>query len=51
LNWQYVYLKGNPGGELSTDKSKFKKAIDYWQRLPVPVTKIVGPRIRKHIGL
>jgi len=35
----------------TSEKSKFDKAIHYWQKLPVPVTKILGPMIRKHIGL
>jgi len=51
LNWQYIFLKGEPEESQSTDKSKFKKAISYWRKLPVFVTKIVGPRVRKHIGL
>ncbi len=33
------------------EKSKFSKAIQYWQKLPVSVTKIAGPLIRKHISL
>lgn len=51
LHWHYIWLKGRPESEETTEKSKFEKAIQYWQKLPVPVTKIIGPAIRKHIGL
>jgi serine/alanine adding enzyme len=51
LHWHYICPKGNPSDAGRTDKSKFERAIQYWQKLPVPVTRIIGPMIRKHIGL
>jgi len=51
LNWQYISLKGEIESTGSDDKSKFDQAIEYWKKLPVSVTKILGPMIRKHIGL
>ncbi len=52
LHWHYISLGGKPAGEgEDDDKSKFDKAIHYWKKLPVPVTKIIGPLIRKHVGL
>lgn len=51
LHWHYVYPNGKPPDAGTADKSKFDKAIRYWQKLPVPVTRYVGPLIRKHIGL
>ena len=51
LHWHYIWLKGRPENEEPSEKSKFEKAIQYWRKLPVPVTKIIGPAIRKHIGL
>jgi len=30
---------------------KFGKAIEYWSRMPLPLTRIAGPLIRKHIDL
>lgn len=51
FHWQYIYLKGEPPESATSEKSKFEKAIQYWQKLPVPVTKVIGPRIRKYIGL
>jgi serine/alanine adding enzyme len=51
LHWLYVSLNGSPTSEEGSEKSKFQRAIEYWQRLPVALTKILGPIIRKHIGL
>ena len=51
LHWYDISLAGKPAVEKETEKSKFNKAIQYWQKLPVPVSGILGPMIRKHIGL
>ncbi|OQX91816.1 MAG: methicillin resistance protein [candidate division Zixibacteria bacterium 4484_95] len=51
LHWHYIALNGQPISEETSEKSKFEKAIQYWQKIPVPITKIIGPMIRKHIGL
>ncbi len=51
LYWHYIYLNGKPVQQGTSEKSKFEKAIRLWQRLPVSVTKTIGPMIRKHIGL
>jgi len=52
LFWQYISLREqNRSQEQKDDKSRFDKAIQYWQKIPVPITRIIGPMIRKHIGL
>ena len=51
LHWHYISENGQPVNIATTDKSKFAEAIQYWQKLPVPVANIIGPQIRKHIGL
>ncbi len=51
LHWHYLILNGQPIDEETSEKTKFQKAIQYWQKLPVPITGVVGPMIRKHIGL
>ena len=51
LHWHYVSLDGGQIETAGSEKSKFDKAIHYWQKLPVPVTKVLGPMIRKHIPL
>jgi serine/alanine adding enzyme len=51
LHWQYIILNGKRSHEETHMKSKFNKAINCWQRLPVSITKIIGPRLRKYINL
>jgi serine/alanine adding enzyme len=51
LNWKYVSLNGkNIAVPISRD-IKFEIASRFWQKLPVSVTKIIGPPIRKKISL
>jgi FemAB-related protein (PEP-CTERM system-associated) len=51
LNWMSISLNG--GGEKSSisEDSKFQMASQIWKKLPVPVTRLIGPRIRKYISL
>jgi len=51
LHWHYISLDGKPIDEETSEKSQFGKAIQFWQKLPVSFTRIIGPPIRKHIGL
>jgi serine/alanine adding enzyme len=54
LHWQYISSNGSPPAHLASDSQethKFSKAVQYWQKLPVPMTRILGPMIRKHISL
>ena len=51
LHWHYISLNGHVLGEETSEKSRFARTIQYWKRLPVSLTKIVGPYIRKYIGL
>ena len=51
LHWQYISLDSKSIEKETPEKSKFDKAIHYWQRLPVSVTNFIGPMIRKYIGL
>jgi FemAB-related protein (PEP-CTERM system-associated) len=51
LYWYYITMDGRAIQDLPDEKSKFDKAIQYWQKLPLPVTKLFGPMIRKRIGL
>ena len=51
LHWHFIVLNGGVVDEELDQKSRFEKAIRYWQKLPVPLTRIIGPMIRKHIGL
>ena len=42
--WQYCLRRGNVG-DVRPGSGKFDKVIAVWQRLPVWLTKLIGPRI------
>jgi len=51
LHWHYFSLNGKVPNPESIGKGKFEKATRYWQKLPLFVTRFIGPSIRKHISL
>jgi len=51
LHWYYISREGKSLETAVSEKSAFKLAAQVWKNLPVSVTRIIGPRIRKYIGL
>ena len=51
LYWHYISLDGKLRDPESSGTERFEKAALYWRKLPLIVTKIIGPSIRKHISL
>lgn len=49
LYWQYYINNGSKIPDLNVGNKKFSIAANIWKRLPVSVTKLIGPRIVKHI--
>ena len=49
LYWQYLLKDGEQLPQLNTKNTKYELAIKVWQRLPLAVTNILGPRIVKNI--
>lgn len=49
LVWEYWTAPGAPMPDLSPANPGFRRAIALWQRLPVPLTKLVGPPIVRNI--
>jgi len=49
LNWQYLLPEGGALPELNNKNPKFDMAIKVWQKLPLTVTRILGPHIVKNI--
>ncbi|MBE0596680.1 MAG: FemAB family PEP-CTERM system-associated protein [Desulfuromonadales bacterium] len=49
LSWQYLLDKGSVLPELNLSNPKYRLAIQLWQRLPVLLTRILGPRIVRSI--
>jgi len=51
LYWQIFSNQPEAADSSSMGKSKFEQAMEIWKKLPVSVSKIIGPVIRKNIGL
>ena len=51
LYWYRFSKTGDQGWSDQANQDKMRKAIECWKKLPVPLTKIIGPRIRKYISL
>ena len=49
LYWQYIMREGRPMPQLNVSNPKLQLAISVWQRLPLPVTRILGPLVAKGI--
>jgi FemAB-related protein (PEP-CTERM system-associated) len=50
LVWEYWTANGGPLPDLSPKNPKFERAIAVWQRLPVGLTRLLGPSIVRHIA-
>jgi len=48
-HWYYVLPEGELKPELNPDNPKYKVVIFLWKLMPVWLTKIIGPKIIKHI--
>lgn len=51
LFWHYISIDGKLPKPNNAGKERFEAISRYWRKLPLNVTRFVGPRIRKHIGL
>jgi serine/alanine adding enzyme len=49
LYWHYWLRNGGPLPELNPRNPKYQTAIKIWQKLPVSVTKVIGPAIVKNL--
>ena len=49
LYWQYLLNQGSTMPHLSPSNPKYQAAIRVWQKLPVPLTKVLGPMIVQNI--
>ena len=49
LPYQYVMMHGQPLPDLSPSNPKFELAQRVWKRLPLGVTKVLGPRITRYL--
>ena len=51
LHWYRFTRNGLSSNEVTSDGRWMNRAMECWKRLPVPVTRVLGPRIRRHISL
>ena len=49
LPYQYLLVRKQAMPDTSPLNPKFSKAIQIWQRLPLPLTQMIGPIISKHL--
>jgi FemAB-related protein (PEP-CTERM system-associated) len=49
LPYQYVMMHGQPLPDISPSNPKFQLAQRTWKRLPLGVTKVLGPRITRYL--
>lgn len=49
LNWEYVLGPGEQLPQLNPDNPKYRVAIRIWQKLPLRVTRLLGPPIVRHL--
>jgi serine/alanine adding enzyme len=51
LYWYFLSLDGKPLNRETSGVKRLGIARHCWRQLPLIVTKVMGPRIRKHISL
>jgi FemAB-related protein (PEP-CTERM system-associated) len=49
LPYQYALVRRQSMPDTSPLNPKFKLSIEVWRRLPLPVTRIIGPWISRHL--
>jgi FemAB-related protein (PEP-CTERM system-associated) len=49
LSWEYLLSPGQPLPALRPDNPKYRAAVGAWKRLPIGLTRILGPPIVRHI--
>jgi serine/alanine adding enzyme len=49
LYWHYWMKNGGPLPEINPRNPKYKMAIKIWQRVPVVLTRLIGPHIVKNL--
>jgi hypothetical protein len=49
LYWQYLLPSGGKMPDLTPTNPKYQAAIRTWQKLPLPITNLLGPLIVRNI--
>jgi FemAB-related protein (PEP-CTERM system-associated) len=51
LHWNYIYTGNSVNDKLNYESKAYAAAAQIWRNLPLSLTKLIGPHIRKYIGL
>lgn len=51
LYWYSIFLKGTPSDDIKDDQAALNTVVKIWQMMPVGLTNLLGPHIRKNINL
>ena len=51
LYWHYVYTGEKQNDNPISENEAYAKASQIWSKLPISITRIIGPHIRKYISL
>ena len=49
LHWHYWLAEGGEPPKMNPDNPKYAMAIKAWQKLPVPVANLIGPRLVRNL--
>jgi len=50
LHYRIALVKGNHLPNLSPNNPKYKLLINIWQKIPLRLSRVIGPRISKYLG-
>ena len=50
LFYEYYLVKARQMPDISPMNPKYRLFIDAWKRLPLPVTRVIGPLIARNLG-
>ena len=49
LNWQYWIRPGHALSLAKPDNPKFARRVEIWKRMPLGITRLIGPRISRNL--
>ena len=49
LPYQYILSEGRPIPNVSPANPRMRLAVDLWKKVPLPITKIIGPKVTKYL--
>jgi serine/alanine adding enzyme len=50
LNWEYQLIEATSVPDVSPTNAKYRLAVEMWKKLPLPVSRYLGPRIVRGIA-